>query len=108
TATAPANSVAEPELNWRELARWIEKDDRTRPARPLPSAARNPFHEVVVQSRTTELKQESAPVEKINPESLGLVLTGTLVGPQRSVATINGRAYVVEARTSGTAGLELS
>ncbi|MCE9555015.1 MAG: hypothetical protein K8T91_16800 [Planctomycetes bacterium] len=63
--------------------------------RPAPSLdkARDPFRKVAPAPSTAQTEKPVAP--KIDPASLGLELSSTLIGPRHSVAMINGRAYVL-------------
>jgi hypothetical protein len=80
---------------WDELARWIEADPRMKPAGEL-SGSRDPFHavaqEVAKRRKSEELKAAEA-AAAMTPEKLGLALSSTLIGPQRRLALISGRAY---------------
>ena len=90
-ATAPsATEVAE--HSWSTLARWID-GDRLTLATGLADHRRDPFR--MPQSRRDEAgggPDEEMP-EGITPESLGLALSGTIVGPGRRVALIGGTPY---------------
>jgi len=92
-ASVPKAPVAR--QSWQQTAQWIAEDARMKPAARL-SKARDPFVAPIVKHA------ESKPLEKltlkpptISPEAAGLVLTATIVGPQRRVAQISGKTYVV-------------
>ena len=86
-----------PSRPWDEVARWIENDPRMKPAGELPNS-RDPFHavarEVAEKPKSEEIKAAAAEAAAaMTPEKLGLVLSSTLIGPQRRTALVNGRAY---------------
>ena len=84
-----------PSRPWDELARWIEEDPRMKPVGEL-SSCRDPFHavarEVAEKPKSEQIKAAEA-AAAMTPEKLGLVLSSTLIGPQRRTALIGGRAY---------------
>lgn len=83
--------------SWREMSQWVQSDDTMRPAASLDKA-RDPFRKVAPPPSAAQAEKPVAP--KIDPASLGLELSSTLIGPRHSVAMINGRAYVLPHRTS--------
>lgn len=101
-----AEGKATPTYGWERLAEWIDEDALTRPAESLVTR-RSPFEPVVAEIALAETDQEmEQPARKSpTPESLGMALSGTVVGPGRRVAVIDGKAYPegrsVEARQSG-------
>jgi hypothetical protein len=98
TGTVPAGSKTSFNPNWREMTEWQSHDELMRSAIPLPGA-RDPFRPAALQNAA---QLSAKPVEqKIDPSSLGLELTGTLIGPRQSVAMINGRAYVLPRSNNG-------
>ncbi len=114
TPTAPAMSVAASpiapaatpdasvkkesakQLSWQQTAQWIDQDPRTKPAARLP-ILRDPFTAPIAVQQAKSKSQEKAKLKlpTISPEAAGLVLTGTIVGPQRSIAQISGKPYAV-------------
>ena len=52
---------------------------------------RDPFRMVAPPASQEQVKKPEVP--KLDMDNLGLELTGTLIGPERRVAMINGRAY---------------
>lgn len=115
-AAATNKTAAEPKYDWQELVEWIENDPRTSPTElrhggtfskfwrywPLKDPAsqqRDPFRipqALVAQAEAeTKTEQEDEPeiAADVTPESLGLSLSGTLVGRDRAVARIGGRTY---------------
>ena len=89
-----ATSVQKPQWNpsWREMSQWVQNENAMRPAAALDKA-RDPFHTIAPPPSAAEATKPVA--AKIDPTSLGLELSGTLIGPRQSVAMINGRAYVL-------------
>jgi hypothetical protein len=89
-----ASTTQQPKWNpsWREVKEWIGKNPRMAPATPIDSP-RDPFRAVAPPASREQVKKPDVP--KLDMENLGLELTGTLIGPRRSVAMINGRAYAL-------------
>ncbi|MEN6404968.1 MAG: hypothetical protein ABFC77_00700, partial [Thermoguttaceae bacterium] len=89
---AQANGTDRP--SWQQIVRAMHNDPRTMSA-PTLTQARNPFEP------SGSAAAEAAAVEKAKkqtaatPQSLGLVLTSTILGPQRRVARISGKTYSV-------------
>ncbi len=78
-----------------ELAtRGIDADPLCKPAEKL-ATTRDPFRISTTPSQIeTTKKLVSEPKKKFtSPDSLGLKLTGTLVGPKSGLAQINGKTY---------------
>ena len=93
----PAGQGKEPltSYSWDRLARWIEDDPRMKPAREFASR-RDPFHAVVqevAEKPDSEQIKAAEAAAAVTPESLGLVLSSTLIGPHRRTALVNGRTY---------------
>ncbi len=88
-ATAPPKTDSVP---WETVAAWIDADPDTRPADL--NTFRNPFQPTAKEAEKPppETAQPVEPPPK-TPQSLGVELTGTIVGPTRRVALISGRAY---------------
>lgn len=80
------------------MADKIGKDETMRPAASL-NKARDPFRKIAPASSALQPNQPVTP--KIDPESLGLELSSTLIGPRQNVAMINGRAYVLKHQAIG-------
>lgn len=78
---------------WEDLARSIDRDARMRSTSAPPRDV-NPFVSARNQAVDTEpnLDEPIEPVDR-SPEELGIVVSGTLVGPRRRTALINGRVY---------------
>ncbi|MCX7426863.1 MAG: hypothetical protein NTW96_14700 [Planctomycetia bacterium] len=88
---------------WEQVVNWMKNDPRMTAASGLPGRA-DPFHEVVArltpeqqQQQAEKQKQEAAETPP-DPQSLGLVISSTIVGPRRRVAVVNGKVYA-EGRT---------
>ena len=81
--------------SWDQVVEWMEKDPLTKAAETLP-ARRDPFRapqDLVVVEAARARQREQRETSAITPAGLGLKLTGTIIGPQQSVALINGRTY---------------
>ncbi|MEE8452858.1 MAG: hypothetical protein V3R99_13115 [Thermoguttaceae bacterium] len=89
---AAPDAAEVPQHSWRQLAQWMD-DDRLTLAVAMTDRGRDPFLASKPRKDETisELQEEES--EDITPESLGLVLSGTIVGSQRRVALINGKPY---------------
>lgn len=81
---------------WQQTVQWMKQDPATAPVADLPQR-RDPFRAaklVVAEMNAEQHKQEPEPVETpVTPQSLGLILSSTVVGPRRRVALINGKSY---------------
>jgi hypothetical protein len=78
---------------WDRLAQWMDQDSRMQPPAGEFADSRDPFQaveETIAEPETEESEKEETAA---TPEDLGLVLSSTLVGPQRSIAMINGKPY---------------
>ena len=95
----PAPAKAKWNPTWNEIVDWIRKDELMRPAKTLGDR-RDPFRPVAPPPSTAQAS-EPVKVPQVDPASLGLELTGTLIGSRQNVATINGRAYVMPRSTPG-------
>ena len=93
-----ADGVHAPLHRWQPLRRWLDTDPRTKPLMRV-SGRRDPFTDRSATRRTVE---RSATVlhGPVTPESLGMRLTGVMIGARRRVALIDGEAYVVGERIS--------
>ncbi|MHB1036963.1 MAG: hypothetical protein ACYC35_19945 [Pirellulales bacterium] len=96
-AAATNSSEAKPVSRrpWQELVAWMEGDVRMRPA-DAATVGRNPFDVskislAVEAQRKNESKEP--PKSEVTPQSVGLVVSSTVVGTARSTAVINGKAY---------------
>jgi hypothetical protein len=123
TTTAPqGKDKTNKQDSWRKVAKRIAADRRKKPAELPDSAYTNPFglvEPVAVaamdegEEQDDDEEQEEAAAElakevEITPNSLGLTLTGTLVGRRARLATIGGRTYrqgeMLRVRRNATAG----
>lgn len=100
SAASPSTSAAEKpkdpahrRVKWNEVVQWMDQDPRTRPAGPLLLKC-DPF-QAVKAVPVAAVKHEAPKVvgREITPQSLGMVLSGTILGAGRSVARISGRNY---------------
>jgi hypothetical protein len=81
--------------SWLQINEWMHSDPRTMAAPPL-KMTRNPFESPAVETARHEAIEQPKPKPPaVTPTAAGLTLTGTIIGPHRSVAQINGRAYAV-------------
>jgi hypothetical protein len=82
--------------SWMQIAHWMENDPRTLTAPPMMTK-RDPFEPVAneVEPQVDQAEQAKQNLAAITPKSAGLVLTSTIIGPQRRVARINGKTYAV-------------
>jgi hypothetical protein len=100
TAAMPgAMPTSEPNVarpSWQQVAEWMRNDPRTKPAPPL-QLARDPFESAKSAAETveTEAAVETAAAPALTPEAVGLVLTGTIIGPNSRLAQIGGKPYSV-------------
>ena len=98
TQPVPTPSAAsKPETHpWEQLVQWIEQDPATCPVADL-SAGRDPFRAVkpeTPETETDDTQQQPEPVPPVlTPQSLGLQLSSTVIGPRRRVALIDGKTY---------------
>lgn len=92
----PDTTLKQPELPkypWYQIVQWMENDPRTSVTDPLLGRD-DPFP--VSQTQVATAEQEDLPDEtapQATPEDLGMVLSSTLIGPQRRVAQVNGKTY---------------
>jgi len=78
--------------SWSQLVRWMD-DDRLTLAAKTTDRERDPFLAVVPEKDEVVSDPEEETPADVTPESLGLALSGTIVGSHRRVALINGRPY---------------
>jgi hypothetical protein len=88
--TTAAASV--PKHAWQQVAEWIRNDPRSQPASPAENQ-RDPFQQTELKSAAVAVAKAAAARKRYTPETLGLTLTGTLIGSQRRLAVINGQVY---------------
>lgn len=112
-AAAPVSEAkpAAPRINWEQLLEQIAQDPRMQTA-TTPRGQRDPFSltaaELLAQQQQQQAERDAAaalpvagatapvravPVTDPTPDSLGLVLQGTLVSHTSRKATISGRTY---------------
>lgn len=89
---APVESKRHTSSPWYRIVEWIDSD----PLRKVVldgAAERNPF-----QGAKDDANEGNKPVTVIEtprtPEKLGLTLTSTIIGQERSAASIGGKVYV--------------
>jgi len=77
---------------WTQLDEWMREDPMTAPHEDL-TGWRDPFASPSAGADAAEGEETQAAVFPVTPESLGVELSGTLIGPRRRVALIGGKAY---------------
>ena len=92
-ATEKPATVVQP--SWQQVVEWMHKDPRTMIA-PVLVQTRDPFQAPKPDEpdMTAEDNIKAKP-PVIKPTDAGLVLTSTIIGPQRRVVQINGKTYAV-------------
>jgi len=98
-ATPPTKEAAPKEVPrpkcppWQQIVQWIQSDSRTAPAPPL-STTRDPFQKPKSAVAETKVEEEARPQPPVlTPAGVGMVLTGTIIGPQLRIARISGKSY---------------
>ena len=87
-----------PRHPWHQLVQWMDNDPRTSAA-TLMFPQRDPFlapKTAVVEDQPEDQPEdepEEVQQEEVTPQGLGMVLSSTIVGPDRRVARINGKSY---------------
>jgi len=114
---APGESAAEPQKEdafeqWRSIAEAIDNDPLMRPTTRF-SGGRDPLAEhaqrgmpIVEQEepeRPVVVAQPRPREPEMTPKRAGLTLTSTVIGPRRSVAVVNGKAYILGREIHGFA-----
>ena len=96
-------ATATPAFGWDQILDWIRQDPLTASC-PEIKNQHDPFKRVeqIIDIPTPETplanqatEQAPAVVRDLSPEALGMKLTSTIVGNQRSVAMIDDRAYAL-------------
>ena len=104
TTTPPASSAGQAATennkptrpSWPQLAQWMESDPRTMTA-PALTSTRDPFESAAAVAAEAEVVEQpkAPPPPVVTPAAAGLVLSSTIIGPQRRIAQINGKIYSV-------------
>jgi hypothetical protein len=76
---------------WQDVVRAVDADPCAKPAGPLDNS-RDPF-QTPVETVPVQKSPAASAAKDVTPQSLNLVLTGTILGPAGRVARINGRTY---------------
>lgn len=81
---------------WDELASAMDRDSR-RLSMALSPLTDNPFDagRLGHEETATEVEEPVVTQQEVTPESAGLVLSSTIVGSRRSMASINGKIYAI-------------
>jgi hypothetical protein len=81
--------------SWQQVVEWRHKDSRTMIA-PVLAQTRDPFETPIGDEpqMVAEDKLKAKP-PIVAPAAAGLVLTSTIIGPQRRIVQINGEIYRV-------------
>ena len=92
----PSSPPTRASVDWRQLASAIDQDPRMRPVGPNDQEiSRDPFVAPARPEVETAVGiEESLATEEKTPTELGLFLSGTIVGPSRRTAVVNGKVYV--------------
>ncbi len=104
---SPREKHSQPfEEHWRQIAKAIDDDPKMRPAALAPDRP-SPFGPSSEPDGTkTSSDEDEAAMAAVTPESLGLMLSSTVVGETRRVALVNGRAYAEGSVIEIAKGLE--
>lgn len=97
TAGTASEAPPAPRRDWRKLLAQIDSDPLTKPIVTLaPVTLSLGWEEPIVEAAEADQDIELAAMEaaaKITPASVGLKLSGTMVGGGRKVAVISGKSY---------------
>jgi hypothetical protein len=77
---------------WTQLDEWMRQDLSTTPAEH-PGDWRDPFAVASAGAGGAGSEEKRPDPPQLTPESLGIELSGTLIGASRRVALVGGRAY---------------
>jgi len=93
-AAGPAKTVQPeaPQHPWHVVAEWIDGDPHMQPA-SLAATARDPFRRAEPQVEKKAALNSDPVKTPVTAEAVGLVLSGTIIGPIRRVAVISGKTY---------------
>lgn len=95
TVAAEQDEATEDRPSWQELQQWRQASPWASPVEL--TQMRDPFRAVAPESETVDASEANEEVVKTKPEQmfagLDLPLTGTIVGPKRRVAILDGQAY---------------
>jgi hypothetical protein len=115
---APTGSSASPEAEqvewpahpWLDLIAWMDSDPMMK-STGVPAGVGNPFRWsappegfAVNDGEEEEELEEDEPKPEVTPQTLGMVLTSTLIGPKVSVVKISGKTYVFDRGTANGDG----
>ena len=93
-ALAPAAAAAQPAAAWQQVVKAMESDPQMASAATL-LGGRDPFEnvhrKVAEATATADVKVQAL----VTPDTAGLVLSSTVVGPRSRVAFVNGKTYRV-------------
>ena len=88
--TKPKSPAAK-QHTWQDLVRWLDADERTKPAAELAQTC-NPFR--IPRPQSVQHSERPKVVDlPVSPQSVGLALSSTIVGQDRRVARLNGKTY---------------
>jgi hypothetical protein len=93
-SAAPRPKEPQSRMNpWDKIVEWMDKSPWTKSAGPL-KVERDPF----LPAKTEVAEEKKAPPKPVEPDvtpqSLGVALSGTIIGAGRRTAWINGKTYV--------------
>lgn len=79
---------------WTQLDEWMRADPMTTPAEDV-AGWRDPFDSDRASVEADHDEEAPVAAAPVTPQDLGVELSGTLIGPRRRVALIDGKAYRV-------------
>ena len=95
TVAAVQGEATQDRPSWQELQQWRQASPWASPVEL--TQMRDPFRAVAPEPETVDASEANEEVVKTKPEQmfagLDLPLTGTIVGPKRRVAILDGQAY---------------
>jgi hypothetical protein len=77
---------------WKQLDEWMRRDPMTTPVEDV-TGWHDPFAVAAAEPQVVGPDDAQNEQSLLSPETLGIELSGTLVGPRRRVALIGGKAY---------------
>ena len=105
TTGQPNTTMNDVGHSWKDLHQWMDEDPLMESA-GLPKGVQAPFKLLTPattdQDQQTDEDEVALAAAELTPDTLGLVLTSTLVGRQRSIIQISGKTYAVAHPQGGT------
>jgi len=94
-AAQTEQTARQPKIPWQQVVKWMDNDPRTLAAHRV-TGGRNPFVTPKREVVQPKIETEKKPVQvepDATPASLGMALSGTIIGSRRRVARIDGKTY---------------